>query len=131
MALDPQFAATPRTAQAVISAANTNRTNTGTIVDIFTAGTNGSLVRKITIQASGTTTAGMVRLWLNIGGTTLLYREIAVSAITPSATVAAFNSTLTLYDASSDGLPLPATAVVRASTNNAETFNVIVEGGDY
>lgn len=131
MALDPQFAATPRTAQAVISAANTNRTNTGTIVDVFTAGSNGSLVRKITIQASGTTTAGMVRLWLNIGGTTLLFREVAVSAITPSGTVAAFNSALTLYDASSDGLPLPASAVVRASTHNTETFNVIVEGGDY
>ncbi len=131
MALDPQFAATPRTEQVAISTANTNRTNTGTITDVFTAGTNGSLIRKITIQASATTTAGVVRIWINRGGTTLLYREVLVTAITPSTTVSAFNSIITLYDSMSDGLILPASAVVRASTHNAETFNLIVEGGDY
>lgn len=131
MALDPQFAATPRTSVGVISAANTARNGTGTIVDCFVAGTNGSLVRKITIQATVTTTAGMVRIYVQIGGTTFLYREISVSAITASATVSAFNASLTLYDANSDGMPLPAGAIIRASTEVANNMNVFVEGGDY
>ena len=132
MALQPQFAATPRVQVGALSAANTNRNGTGTIVDCFDAhATNGSIVRKITIQATVTTTAGMVRLFVAIGGTTYLYREISVSAITASGTVAAFNAQVTLYDANSDGLVLPAGAKIRASTNAAEAFNVIVEGMDY
>lgn len=131
MALDPQFAAIPRTTVGAISVANTARNGTGTLVDCFTAGTNGSLIRRITVQSQVTTTAGMVRLFVSIGGTNSLFREIAVSAITASATVAAFNASITLYDANSDGMPLPAGAILRASTEIANAMNVVVEGGDY
>lgn len=131
MALQPQFAATPRVSVGAISAANTNRNGTGTIVDCFAAGSNGSLIRKVTIQATVTTTAGMVRLFLQIGGTSFLFREVAVPAITASGTVSAFNAVVTFYDSNSDGMIIPSGTILRASTNNAEAMNVIVEGGDY
>lgn len=131
MALQPQFAATPRVQAGAISTANTNLDGTGAIADCFNAGSNGSLVRKVTIQAKVTTTAGMVRLYVQISGTNYLIHEQAISAITKSATVAAFKATVTFYDANSDGMPLPNGAAIRASTEKAEAFNVIVEGGDY
>lgn len=130
MATAAQYAATPRAAYTQISAANTNRDGTGTIVSVITGGTNGSRVDDITIQATGTTTAGMVRLYLSLdGGTTnRLVREIAVTAATPSGTVQAFTTSL-----SNLALLLPNnTAVLRASTHNAETFNIIVtRAGDF
>jgi hypothetical protein len=131
MALQPQFAAVPRVSVGVISVANSNRNGSGAVVDCFTAGPNGSLVRRITIQAIVSTSAGTVRIYVSIGGTTYLYREIAVPAITVSGTVQAFNSSFTLYDANSDGMPLPSGGIIRASTEVANNMNVIVEGGDY
>lgn len=134
MATDPIFVATPKVGSANISTANTNRTNTGTITTVFTAGSSGSLVRKITFQATATTTAGVVRIWIfdNAGTPNgFLLKEVLVTAITPSTTVAAYNSVTTLYETNSDGLILPASWSIRASTHNAESFNVIVEGADY
>jgi hypothetical protein len=130
MATTPNYASTPRSAVAQISAANTARDGTGTIVSVITGGTNGTRVEDITVQATATTTGGMVRLFLSLdGGTTnRLIREIPVTAITPSATTAAFRADLTDL-----GIVLPNnTAVLRAATNNAEAFNVIVSrAGDF
>lgn len=127
MALAANYSSTPRTAVGVISAANTNRDGTGTIVTVFTAGSNGSRVEDITVVASGTTTAGMVRLFLHDGTTARLWREIAVSAITPSGTVSTFTSSLTNL-----GLVLQGGWSIRAATNNAESFNVCVtRAGDF
>jgi hypothetical protein len=132
MALDPQFAVTPRIAAAIVSAANPNRDGTGTIPNILTAGSNGTRVRRIAISATGTTTAGMVRVFLHDGASaTHLLLEVPVTALTPSATVQAFAASFT--DATSpDLLPLtlPVGWSIRASTHNAETFRVICEGAD-
>ncbi len=130
MATAPNYASTPRSTVAQISAANTARDGTGTIVSVITGGTNGTRVEDITVQATATTTGGMVRLFLSLdGGTTnRLIREIPVTAVTPSATTAAFRADLTDL-----GIVLPNnTAVLRAATNNAEAFNVIVSrAGDF
>ncbi len=126
MAASPAYTATPRTERATLSAANTNRDGTGTIVNLFTAGSNGSRVERITICATGTTTAGMIRLYLYDGTNTDLWREIAVTAITPSGTV---NS----YYIQISGLAyiLSTGKSIRCSTHNAETFRVVAEGGDF
>lgn len=130
MAANGNYAATPRAAVAQVSAANTNRDGTGTLVSVITGAATGTRVDDLVIQATGTTTAGMIRLFLSLdGGTTnRLIREIPVAAITPSATVQAFNTQL--FDLA---LLLPnASALLRASTHNAETFNLIVSrGGDF
>jgi len=126
----PIFTLVPVLTTAQVTAANTNRDGTGTIVDIVTGATNGTRIEIITIEATGTTTAGMVRLYVHDGSNTRLWQEVAVTSATPSATVKAFTAELTRFD----GRPLlvlPNTWKLRASTHNAETFNVIAQGGDF
>lgn len=121
------YAAIPSTAAAQISAANTARDGTGTLVTVETAGASGTRIDDITIIATGTTTAGMVRLFLHDGTTARLWREVPVSAITPSATVQTFSSSLNNL-----ALVLQSGWSLRASTHNAETFNVLVtRAGDF
>jgi len=131
MAATPQFAATPKLAVATISTANTNRDGTGTIGTVLTAGTNGTRIRRIEVQATATTTAGMVRLFLHDGTTAQLYLEVPVTAITPSGTVQAFSANY-VETTTVDQLPLtlPSGWSLRAATNNAETFKVFAEGAD-
>lgn len=127
MATTAQYASTVKTAVAQVSTANTARDGTGTIVTVLTAGTNGTRIDDIVITATGTTTAGMVRLFLHDGTNARLWKEVSVSAITPSGTVAAFTSTL-----SSQALILQTGWSLRASTNNAETFNIsVTRAGDF
>jgi len=127
MATSPNFSATLRTTVNQVSTANTNRDGTGTIVTCFTAGTNGS---RIEVQATGTTTVGMVRLFLNDGTNTRLLREVPIAAITPSGTVPAFQIPLIFGDYVPLLLPTSSWSL-RAATNNAETFNITVYGGDF
>jgi hypothetical protein len=127
MATAAQYAATPRAALGQVVTANTARDGTGTIATIFTAGASGSRVDDIKIQALATTTAGVVRLFLHDGTNARLWQEVMVTATTPSTTVQAFNTTL--YN---QALILPTGWSIRASTNNAEGFNVIVtRAGDF
>lgn len=127
MSATSNYAATPKTAVAQVSTANTARDGTGTLATVFTAGASGSRIDDIAITATGTTTAGMVRLFLHDGTNARLWREVAVSAITPSATVSPFSSLL-----GSLALVLQTGWSLRASTHNAETFNVLVtRAGDF
>ena len=127
----PIFTLTPVVAIATISAANTNRDGTGTIVIVSTGGTNGTRIEFVAIHATVTTTAGVIRLYVDPNtGTYHLWKEILVTAITPSGTVAAFDTEVVR----TDGLPLlvlPASYKLAASTHNAENFRVIAHGGDY
>jgi hypothetical protein len=127
MATTAQYASTVRASAAQVSTANTNRDGTGTIVTVLTAGSNGSRVDDIYIVATGTTTAGVVRLFVNDGTNTRLWQEVMITAVTPSTTVQVFNTALF-----NQALILPSGYSLRASTNNAETFNVLVtRAGDF
>lgn len=126
MATSPTFTSTPRVGVAAVSAANTNRDGTGTIVDALTGGSSGTKVFEVRVQATVTTTAGMVRIYLYNGTTYYLFDEIPVTATTGSASVAEFEAVRTYSN-----LLLPASSwKIGASTHNAEAMNVIVTGGD-
>jgi hypothetical protein len=73
----------------------------------------------------------MVRIYLYDGSNARLFHEFAVTAATPSGTVKSFEEGI-IEAVNLDKLPLNLATgwSVRASTHNAETFNVIVEGGD-
>ena len=121
----PIFAQAVRHATAAISTANTNRDGSGTIDTIFTAdATDGSVLERIDICATGATTAGVVRLFIHNGTSAFLWKEILVGAVTPSTTVAAFMRRLT------DRCYLPAGWSLRAAPHNAETFNIHAFGYD-
>jgi hypothetical protein len=123
MAADPVFAVTPKVGMVQISTANTARDGTGTIGTVVTGGSSGSVIKKVRVCATVTTTAGVVRLFLYDGSNTRLIQEIIVPAITPSTTVEAFSRTITYGP--DDILHLPSnTWELRASTQIAEAFNV-------
>lgn len=127
----PVFSIVPHIGMVRISTSNTNRDGTGTIGDVLTGGTNGTRIDRVSIEATGTTTAGMVRLYVYDGvSATRLLKEISVTALTPSATVQAFTSTISSPD-QTPLLVLPVGYVLRASTHNAESFDVVALGGDF
>lgn len=132
MANNANFASTPRVGVGQVTTANTNRDGTGTIATIFTAGASGSRIDAINLKAVATTTAGMIRLFVHDGTNARLLTEVPVIAITPSATLPAWEVQLNT-NTMSQVLPiiLPTGYSLRAATNNAETFNVIASGGDF
>jgi hypothetical protein len=123
----PRFIADSVCAVGQVSAANTARDGSGTIVTIVSAGITGTLIELIRVVATGTTTAGVVRLFIHDGSNARLYAELLVTAITPSTSISVFESELI----PSKPLSLPTGYSLRASTHNAETFNVFASGGNY
>jgi hypothetical protein len=126
MAAAPNFAATVRVSAANIATADTSRTSPTNVGTVFTAGASGSRIDEINIVSTGTTTAGVVRLWVYTGSTYYLLQEVMVTAVTPSTTQAVFSSTSTY-----NNFMLPSGHSLRATTNNSESFNVIAFGGDF
>src|ERR1044072_965439 len=108
-----------------ISTANTNLDGTGTLGTVLTAGSNGTLVKSVTIKAQTNTTQGMVRLFITGGGATQLIAEIEIPAITKSGTDPSFEIHMPTNYSLESGY------VLKASTQVAEAFNVIAEGLDW
>lgn len=136
MSTTANYASTPKVGLAQLSVANTARDGTGTLGVVFTAGTSGSRIDVIQVQATGTTTAGTVRLFIHNGSSSFLISELPIVAVTPSGTIPAFSVTASGAVgnlAGSTVLPLiiPNGYSLRASTNNAEAFTVIAYGADF
>jgi len=135
MATTAQYAAQPNLEISQVTTANTARDGTGTIVTVATgpataaAAGVGERITRVVVQATGTTTAGVIRFFISLdnGTTNRLICEKLVSAVTPSTTVSAFRIEVNELV----GLVLPGggAALLRASTNNTETFNILVESG--
>lgn len=126
MASTPAFASTARVGSAQVSAANTGRDGSGTIVDVLTGVAAGTRVFEVVVQATVTTTAGMVRLYYYDGTNTRLLDEITVTAVTVGASTPAFRASRRY-----DNLVLAgSTHKLQASTHNAEAINVIALAAD-
>lgn len=124
---NPIFVLSPGIDMAQVSTANTNRDGTGTIVDITTGSVEGTRINRIDVVAVGTVTAGMVRLYISDGSNTRLWKEVPITATTPSGSDETFKSSVV----PTFPLILPLNYKLRASTHIAETFNVIVHKGNY
>lgn len=126
MATTPKYASAARFECAQVSTANTNRDGTGTIADVITGVAAGTRIERIRVIGTGTTTAGVVRIYWYDGTNTRLFREYLVPAITPGTGTEVFSVEEKLED-----FILPsASHKFRASTHNAETFNVFIAGSD-
>ncbi len=123
----PLFTLSPVVSVAQISTANTNRNGTGALSVVIVAGTNGTLIEYIRVVAAGTVTNGVVRLYISGGTSVFLWKEIIVTATTPSTTQEVFNAEFV----PTKPLVLPAGHAIEASTHNAETFNVFAHAGDF
>lgn len=126
MAATPTIFATARISGVGISTANTARDGSGTIGTVISGVAASTRIQEIVVKANGTTTAGMVRLFLYNGSTYFFVDEIPVSAVTASGSQAAFRASLFPQN-----LVLPDnTWSLRASTHNAESFTVLCYGAD-
>jgi hypothetical protein len=110
---------------AQVSAANVNRDGTGDLVTVFTAGANGSRVESVQVKAIGATTPGMVRLFVCDETAARLLTEIPVTQNAVSGSVASFEDGRQLE------LVIPSGFKLKASTHNAEAFNVLAFGGNF
>lgn len=131
MAMTPEYSAVPNTGIASVTTANTNRDGTGTIETVLTAGASGSRIEKISIKATATVSAGMIRFYVHDGTTSQIIAEIAVTATTASSTVPSFEHTMTQDTVDYLPLTLPTGYSLRASTQLSESFKVIAQGGDF
>lgn len=132
MSTTANYAATAKVGLANIATANTNRDGSGTVGNVLSAGASGSRIDGVIIQAVGATTAGMVRLFIFDGTNNRLFMEATIVAITPSGTIPAVNLAYN-HNNSPEIFPIhiPTGYSLRASTNNAESFNVLAFGGDF
>jgi hypothetical protein len=115
------------TAMALISTANVNIDGTGTITSLFTAGSNGTLIKKINIQAITNVTKGMIRFWIYnpFSLTYYLIDEVDVPAVLKSATQDAFSVTYEVDYFFQSALSFC------VSTQNGESFAVTIEGLEF
>lgn len=126
MAAETQY--TANTGLVTISTANTNRDGTGTLglALTATAGFSGTLLKTIYIKAQGSTSEGTVRLFINDGSTNYrLLSEIYIPAMTQASTSETFETSIDLDFKMKTGYKL------YASTEVANTFNIIAEALDY
>lgn len=130
MASASVYVGTPKHPFAAVTTANTNLDGTGTPVLLYTAGGSGARFESLTAKAIVTTTAGMIRIFVSIdaGNTKTLIGELPVTAITKSASVAAFQGTFRFVN----GLILQASEKVYVTTEKSEAFNCYLDsGGDF
>ena len=123
----PKFIDAPIIGIAEISTINTNRDGTGTMVVVATGTVAGQVIELVRVVAIVTTTAGMVRLFLNNGATKFLYKELTVAAVTASATVPAFEKE---FVPTGGTLTLPTGWTLEAATEKGEAFKVFAFGGN-
>jgi hypothetical protein len=89
---DPKFIQKAINAGGVASTANTARDGSGTLVTIVAcSATAGLRIDAIQFHAAATTTANTLKVFLVKSSDKRLIKEIAVTAVTPSNTVAAWS----------------------------------------
>ncbi|HWY13297.1 MAG TPA: hypothetical protein VN026_18340 [Bacteroidia bacterium] len=123
MAEETQYTANTGIVQ--ISTANAGLDGSGTLGTVLTGASNGTLVKSVIIKAITNVTEGMIRLFIddNNGTKELLY-EVVVPAITKASINKAFETRINLDFFLKSGY------ILKAATQNNETFNVIAEGMD-
>lgn len=121
----------PKFGSTIISTANTNLNGTGTIGTVYAAGVsptyNGSSISTINIKSTVNVTPGMIRIFINNGTTSFLFKEIIVPSVTVSATDQSFNKTIPFED----DFDLQPGYSIGASTQLAQSSNVFAEGNDW
>ncbi len=131
MAAGPNFAGNSKTETLKISAANTNRDGSGTIVYSTAVPATGRTVARVRFAAEGTVTAGNVRMFIDDGtggaGHARMWDEQSCSAAVPSATVL---PTMGYFEMPAEGIALQSGYRLGFATNNAEAYDVTIIWGD-
>lgn len=127
----PQFTASPIIGKGSLSTAETDLAGTpGDNITLVTAGINGTRIDEVVVNGAtaGLQAAKVIRLWivLDSGPTWTLLYEIALAAVTQSATVAGQHASVSFSN-----LVLPSGYSLRATTSVTEATTVHALGGAY
>lgn len=120
----------------LLSTANPNLDGSGVVVPIV-GGSNpyGTRIDWIRVKALGSTSAGMIRLFLGTNSVAQsLLAEIPVQAVTPSGTVKSWEEDwYPTVPTQGQASPFSLTSgqFLWASTQNGEQFKISVFGGNY
>lgn len=124
MAEETQY--TANTGFTTITTANANLNGSGAMETVLTAGSNGTLIKTVTITSISTCREGMVRLFIDDGNNNWLFKEIEVTATDVSSSL---NPKFEVH------IPLDFTLeagyLLKASTQSTDSFYVIAEGLDW
>jgi hypothetical protein len=104
------------------------------LFEMFNAGAYGSRIDRITVNAAGTlvaTTAGMIRIWHYDGTNYTLVKELAVSAITPSASAVGWVGVWQILGGLSMGTGNKIYISSHIADSAGNQFDALAEGGDY
>ncbi len=126
MAVTPTFPGTPNIESASITTADTSRTGPTNYGTIFTAGTNGSVVYRVFVKATGNTTAGLVLLFVHDGTNWRVLKEIPTATVTVSGTVPSWEDEVSFSD-----LILESGWTLRVSTYTGDDFHVVATGAHF
>ena len=132
---NPLFIGVPNTAfTALNTAGNTNMDGTGTVYTVFTAGANGSYLRRLRVKAGGTNAASVMRIFVNNGATqaTATNNALIGEMNLPAATASNTASVVTdLEYVLNLVLKAAYTIIVCFGTAGAAGWIVTAEGGDF
>lgn len=131
MAITPAFINTPRIGIAEVDTAQTARASgtTSNVVDVLSAGTNGTRILEVVVKATDDPADCTVVLWIHTGTTAYVFDEIdlgnpaAGSATTPTARSTVTYSNLVLPN----GYKLQASVT---ATTTAGKIGVFALGGN-
>ena len=129
----PIYPLTPVLSWGTITTANTAKDGTGTVVTVFTAGTDGARVDRIKVRNAGTSVQTVLRIFINNGSTNAtaannsLYMERTVPACTTSETTEQKDLVIPLDIALPSGYKLNCTI----GTTVANALAITCEGGSF
>lgn len=133
----PIFTLTANTPTAVIAAANTTKDGSGTLVTLFSAGSNGSRVDSVTFTSAQATVAvnsamvGRIFLTDTSGNNPRLVGEVAILAVTGSNTAIGAQYTYTF----TNGLFMASGQILKVSQSVyagvQDQMHVYAKGGDF
>lgn len=115
---------TAQNAMVTINTANSNLDGTGTLGTVITGTGSGINIKRIFIKAIGDVTQGMVRLFIDTGSGVRLIREIPIPTVDQRGVTPAFQYVIQFPK----GLVINNGWILKASTQNAESFNILAEG---
>jgi hypothetical protein len=128
----PIFALVPETKIVTVTAATTDRTGATTtnLVELLTAGTDGTKITQIGAKVAGDNTACLVLIFITdtSGSNPKLYDEIALAPITASTTQASFRDVTAYSDLQ---LKSGQKVLVGTTVAQADGVNIFAIKGDY
>jgi hypothetical protein len=130
---NPIFTLVPNVGSGKALTANAALDGTGTVVTVFTAGANGSIVDSISLTHLGTNVVTVLRLFTKVGAVYSLFFEetVAANTISQVAKSVAYEYIFDGVNRKRITLPASATIVASVGTTIAAGIQVATLGGDF